>query len=137
MWHILFSIYIYLWMQFDNTVTNLTSRTGMFVEMLTVASLFKYSPHFVGHEVLLLCSQGHSWVPILGSLHFCLSIILAVMWFSNLNGDFLDISAPMRQSAELEATFMNYAMKAVWREHYTVHNCLLDFPSCALYKGTR
>ena len=72
-----------------------------------------------------------------GQFTFFSSIIFAVIWFSNLNGDFLNISAPTRQSAELQATSINYATKAVWREHYTVHICLLDFPSCALYKGTR
>jgi len=47
-------------MQFDSTVTNLTFWTGVFVEMLTVALLFTYSPHFMGHKILLLCSQCHS-----------------------------------------------------------------------------
>jgi len=46
-------------MQFDNTVRNLTSWAEVFIEMLTVALLFTYSPHFMGHEILLFCPQCH------------------------------------------------------------------------------
>jgi hypothetical protein len=56
-----------------------------------------------------------------GQFTFFSSIIFAVIWFSNLNGDFLDVSALTRQSTELQATFINHATKAMWREHYTVH----------------